>query len=349
MKHNFLDNAFKQVIKEGFEADGNFYVYHGCPSSAAKGLSNAGFERSWTSSNGGNMYGIGVYTTFSFGGGSNARGGYGSTIIKALVKSLNNYVIYKEDIAKKVYGEFNVANQIYKIFGKDFYDELKHTNEMCRNPEWGMSKVTFDRVVNAGNREKSSESALALAAFINDKHPEMEYRFNGFIFCGNHDDDVCFIKDFKNVYPVAISKDGGRHFGPITASDEFDKFAKNDIDLHFQLGKHNFKLMKELSKFPNYFINNFARVEKSGRYNYLYRGRSLKLGVISPVWFDEAPETFSDRGTAMVLVENTPYMLVLNNNNFYVYSKEGEYLCDLENFDHFLNDISYEDDFDEEF
>lgn len=349
MSGNFLYTSPRRLIRENFDSDGNFYVYHGCPSSAAKGLSNAGFERSWTSANGGNMYGKGVYTTFSFGGGSNAHGGYGNTIIKAVVKSLKNYVIYDEKIAKKVYGEFNVANQIYKIFGKDFYDELKHTDEFCQNPEWGSSRVTFDKVVNTGNRDKSSECALALAAFINDKHPEMEYRFNGFIFCGNHDDDVCFIKDFKNVYPVEISNDGGRHFGPITASDEFDKFAKNDIDLHFQLGKHNFKLMKELTSFPNYFINNFARVEKNGKYNFLYRGRSLKLGVISPVWFDAAPETFSNRGTAIVSVGDETFILALDNGNFYVYGENGKYICKLEEFENYLSNVMYDDEFDEEF
>ena len=114
----------KRLIREGLEADGNFYVYHGTSYSAGEGISNAGFERSWTSSNGGNMYGPGVYTTFTFGGGSNAKGGYGTTIVKAVVKSLNNYVIYSRDIAMKVYGEFDLEHQLLKIFGKAFVDEL---------------------------------------------------------------------------------------------------------------------------------------------------------------------------------------------------------------------------------
>lgn len=349
MEENIFESSVMAVLNEEFGQDGRFYVYHGTQSGADKGLQNTGFERSWTNSNGGNMYGKGVYSTFSFGGGNNARGGYGRIIIKALVKSLNNYIIYNEKIAKAVYGEFNVPKQILKVFGKSFFDELKTTDKVCYAPNGYAVRVTFDRVVNSGNRDKSSESALALVSFIKDVHPEMEYQANGYIFCGNHDDDVCFIKDFKNVYPVEISYDYGKNFQPITASDNFDRFAREDVDLHFQLGKHNYKLMRELDEFPNYFINNFARVKKAGKYNFLYRGRSLKLGVISPVWFDEAPETFSKRGTAIVTIGNDAYILKNNNGEFHVYDGDGDYLCKLDDFQNYLNRSFSADDFDEEF
>lgn len=349
---NIFENSVKKALNETFEADGNFYVYHGTQPRAEKGLLSTGFERSWTSSNGGNMYGKGVYTTFTFSrNGSNARGGYGDTILKARVKSLNNFIIYIDDIAKQVYGEFNVEHQLIKVFGNKFVDELRHTYETCSTPEGWSVTVTFDKVINSQGRDKSSESALALAAFIHTKHKEAEYQVNGYVFCGNHDADVCFIKDFKNVYPVAISHDRGRTFTPIINSkgDAFDKFAKNDIDLHFQLGKLNYKLFRELDEFPNYFINNYARVRKGGKYNFLWRGRSLKLGVISPVWFDTAPETFSDSGKAIVTIDETPYIIVNNKGDFLVYTKNGNYICNINDFAGFLSRFSYEDEFDEEF
>ena len=352
MKMNIFENICKNVLNETFETDGNFYVFHGTQPRAEKGLLSAGFERSWTAANGGNMYGKGVYTTFTFSrNGSNARGGYGNTILKARVKSLNNFIIYIEDIAKQVYGEFNIEHQLIKVFGNGFVNDLRHTNETCMTPEGWSANVTFDKVINSQGRDKSSESALALAAFINTKHKEAEFQVNGYIFCGNHDADVCFIKDFKNVYPVAVSHDMGKTFVPINSNkgDEFDKFAKNDIDLHFQLGKHNYKLYKELDEFPNYFINNYARVKKDGKYNFLWRGRSLKLGVISPVWFDSAPETFSNAGRAIVTIDETPFILSNNNGEFLVYLKDGNYLCRLEDLGNILNNFSYEDEFDEEF
>ena len=145
----------------------------------------------------------------------------------------------------------------------------------------------------------------------------------------------------------------GKTFIPITndKGDEFDKFAKNDIDLHFQLGKHNYNLYKELDEFPNYFINNYARVKKNGKYNFLWRGRSLKLGVISPVWFDSAPETFSNAGRAIVTIDEKPYIILNNNNSgeFLVFTKEGEYFCKLEDLEKVLTNFSYDDEFDEEF
>ena len=354
MKSNIFENSVKKVLKEDFEADGNFYVYHGTGDGAVKGLLSAGFERSWTGSNGGNMYGKGVYTTFTFSRqGGNAKGNYGGAIVKALVKSLKNFIIYKPEIAVKIYGEYNIENQLLSVFGKDFVNRLKPVDDYFYDLEGRHVHVTYEKVINRNNIDKSSTCAHALCTYIFNREPAAEYKVNGFIFCGNWDADVCFIKDFKNVYPVEVSHDLGRTFKPITndKGDKFDKFAKDDIDLNFQLGKHNYNLYKELDEFPNFFFNNYARVKKGGKYNFLWRGRSLKLGVISPVWFDDAPETFSNAGRALVIIDDTPYILVNNNNSgqFLVYSKEGQFLCKLEELQTFLSDVSYTDEFDEDF
>lgn len=352
MKGNIFENAAKIILNEDFGNDGNFYVYHGTGHNAINGLLSVGFERSWTGSGGGNMYGKGVYTTYTWSSrGCNARGNYGNSVIKAIVKSLNNFVIYDKKIAMKVYGEYNLPNQLLKIFGKSFVDDLKNTDCGCKAPNYGYPHVSYNKVINSNDTDKTSECAYALAAFINERHPDAEYKFNGYIFCGGHDADVCFIKDFKNVYPVEVSHDLGRTFSPISdrKGDKFDKFAKNDIDLHFQLGKLNYKLFRELDEFPNYFINDYARVRKGGKYNFLWRGRSLKLGVISPVWFDAAPETFSDSGKALVTVNDVPYIIYNDKGNFLVYSNDGKYICDINNFAGFLSRFSYEDEFDEEF
>ena len=102
---NIFEDISKKVLNEDFEADGNFYVYHGTGHGAINGLLSAGFERSWSGSGGGNMYGKGVYTTYTWSTrGCNARGNYGGAVIKAIVKSLKNFVIYDRDIAIKVYG-----------------------------------------------------------------------------------------------------------------------------------------------------------------------------------------------------------------------------------------------------
>ena len=71
-------NITAQVLKEEYESDGNFYVYHGTRDTALDGISKLGFERFFTASNGGNMYGAGLYTTYKLSTqGQNARGVYG--------------------------------------------------------------------------------------------------------------------------------------------------------------------------------------------------------------------------------------------------------------------------------
>ena len=352
MKHNIFENSVKSVLNEQFESDGNFYVYHGTDSAAIQGLLSAGFERSWSGSGGGNMYGKGVYTTFTWSTrGCNARGNYGHSVVKALVKSLKNFIIYDKDIAVRVYGEYNLDKQLLNVFGQSFVDDLKSFSGHCCAPNGGYPPVNYDIAANHIHTDKTSNCAYGLAAFINERHRDAEFQMNGYIFCGGHDADVCFIKDFKNVYPIEVSNDLGKTFRPITDNkgDRFDKFAKNDIDLHFQLGKLNYKLYKELDEFPNYFINNYARVKKGGKYNFLWRGRSLKLGVISPVWFDGAPETFSNAGRALVTIDDNPFIIVNDKGLFLVYSSEGQYLCKLDELETFLNDFSYADEFDEEF
>jgi hypothetical protein len=51
----------------------------------------------------------------------------------------------------------------------------------------------------------------------------------------------------------------------------------------------------------------------------------------------------------LVTVNDTPYIIFNDNGNFLVYSKDGDYICALNDFEKFLSRYSYEDEFDEEF
>ena len=113
--------------------------------------------------------------------------------------------------------------------------------------------------------------------------------------------------------------------------------------------------MQELDEVPYYFINGFAKVKKNGKYNYLYRHQEkpFSKGVISPVWFDYAPETFSNQGRANVVVDGETFILRLDakTNKFYVYYADGKYLCRLEEFGRLLANAKTQvmDDDDEDF
>ena len=110
--------------------------------------------------------------------------------------------------------------------------------------------------------------------------------------------------------------------------------------------------MKELDEVPYYFINGFAKVKKDGKYNFLYRKKPLSQGVISPVWFDYAPDTFSNQGRANVVVDGETFILKLDQktNTFYVYYSDGKFICRLDLFGRFLANIKNQvEDDDEDF
>lgn len=343
---SLFGDVSKQILKEDFERDGNFYVYHGTRDSALDGISKTGFERFFTSTNGGNLYGAGLYSTYKLSTqGQNAHGVYGQVMFKLRVKSLKNFIIYDPDIAIKVYGKLDVDSQLKQILTPEQYQRIRN----CGSASNGWNSYDYSKLINSRNDEKSSVCALDMCRYFERCDPEAGYKVNGYIFKGNHDGYVCFMRDFKNAYPVEISNDCGVTWKPFKGSETMKEFGIDDVDLKFQLGKHNYQLMQELDEVPYYFINGFAKVKKNGKFNFLYRPKPLAQGVISPVWFDFAPETFTKRGTANVVVDGDTYILKLDpkTNTFYVYYSDGKYLCKLDVFDKFLsamNNQEFDDD-----
>lgn len=345
---NLFGDISGKLLKEDFERDGNFYVYHGTRDSALDGISKTGFERFFTSTNGGNLYGAGLYSTYKLSTqGQNAHGVYGQVMFKLRVKSLKNFIIYDEDIANKVYGKLDVDDQLRKILNPEQYQKIKNCGNLG-----GWSSYDYGKLINSRNDDKSSVCALDMCRYFERNDPEAGYKINGYIFKGNHDGYVCFMRDFKNAYPVEISNDCGRTWKPFKGSETLKEFGIDDVDLKFQLGKHNYALMQELDEIPYYFINGFAKVRKNNKYNFLYRPKPLAQGVISPVWFDYAPETFSNRGTANVVVDGETYILKVDTktNLFYVYYSDGRYACRLDDFGRLLTSMKIQDfDDDEEY
>ena len=323
---NLISEAYnKALLKEDFESDG-FYVYHGTRKEFLDSLGEAGFERIFTAANGGNMYGPGVYSTYKLATGyQNTRGTYGSYLLKMKVKSLRSFVIYDKDIAMKVYKNASIDFQLKKIFTPEQYQELRSSRY-----------IDYDKVCNTRNDTYTSTCALHLIQTLMAYHPNLYYSINGYIFFGHNDGYVCLIEDFKNVYPVGISKDGGNTFEPFDADE---KYSKNDVDIKWQLGKRNYALYKSLDDMPYHYTNNFARIIKDGKCNFLYRGKPFEEGPISPVWFNEAPETFNNKGNCLVLLGGDKLILHLDNKTkkFAVYYEDGTYLCDLDDLASFVD------------
>lgn len=318
-----------KVLNEGYE-NGKFYVYHLTKKSSINGIAETGFERYFTGSNAGNMYGPGVYTTYDLSSSevNLSRGNeYGNVLLKILVKSLRNFIIWDPDIAMKQYGTASVDEQFKKILPQDKYESLRNYHgyeQMLRN-------------TRVGEANRTSLCAQNLWHYLAYHDKSLDAYIDGFIFSGNRDGKVCLVRDYGRLYPVEVSYNGGKTFEPFKGGDKFDKYAKDDIDLHWQLKK-----LGEFDKYdevPQYFSNDFARVRKNGRYNYLYR-KNYTHGVISPIWFDHAPLTFSKKGVALVNVNGEDFFIKLNQGTkfwFGVYNFEGKYLCMLRDFEDYLD------------
>ena len=80
-------------------------VYHVAHKKDIESLFEYGFDREYTNSNAGNAYGPGVYSTYSLRSSQKnmTHGLYGGVILELVIKDgFNNFLIFDEDIAKKI-------------------------------------------------------------------------------------------------------------------------------------------------------------------------------------------------------------------------------------------------------
>jgi hypothetical protein len=323
-------------LNEEFIGD-DFYVYHVAHQETLSSIFKFGFEAFYTASKVGNAYGRGVYSTFDLKSSVNnaKRGEYGKIILKCRVKSLKNFLIWDTDIARKVYGgHWRVSSQLELICPPNVLNRLKNSNGVARH-FWSSGEYIYNSITIPKNW--TSHNAHA-ADWYGEKEKEFGKCFKGLIFNGPHDGNVCVIRDFKNVYPIEYSDDMGRTWKPIKADIKFKDYVLDDIDLKYEVGD----LYDDV---PFNFTNNFARVKKYNKYNYLYK-KTYKNGVISPIWFDSGAETFSVKGDCLVLLNNEKYMLHhrKNTDEFYVLDMDRNFLCLLEDFEGYLEHKDEEDE-----
>ena len=329
----------KALLNEEFGEDGTLYLYHGTDKNAVSGIQQKGFEREFTASNGGNMYGAGVYTTFTLSReGQNMHGSYGNMMLKMrFVGDLNKYIIYYQDYARRIHGTDSVPLQMRKILGDELYSKFERTTKHLG---------TFDKMMNTRNDKViTSKSCYDLIKGYLQYNPEADYKIDGFIFHGGHDGYVCFCKNFKDLLPIEVSTDMGKTWKPIRKGRSFDKFATNDVDLRWELGKVGIT-PQDYKYVPFYFTNGYARItNRNDKYNFVWKPTFRENGFISDVWFDDVPLTFTDRGTAVVVYEGEKYVIKNNNGSFEVYSPQGVRLCYLDDLPMYVKEMG--DDFDD--
>lgn len=265
-----------------------------------KSLFKYGFSREYTSTNGGNMYGPGVYTVYSLKSSQVSATGYGSIIMKVyLLGGYNEFLIFNSDIAKKVYGKrWHITNQIEDLLPEHLAQKILSRTHLHMD---GLS----------------SRSAYQVAQILGKEINSTKIR--GFVFTGGHDGDVCFIRDFSAVIPYAYSNDNGRTW-KVGITDELIKRASSSIDTDFKYkDRKDDKNEKIFDNVSDRAINGFVMVHKNNKVNFI----NIKTDkLISNTWFDFATN-FDEDGFSEAELNGETIYLYNENGAVYITDEDG--------------------------
>lgn len=294
--YNFLSEAISTTSEEKLlsKITSGEKVFHrpqdargADPLATIKSLFRRGFSREYTGSNGGNMYGTGVYNVYTLRSSNEKARGYGRYIIQSyVVDGYKDFLIFNRDIAKKYYGENwwigkqikllmppQLAERVLRVFGDKLYMNDFHSLD-----------------------KKTSNIAYEIFSLIGE-HGMKQTKIRGIIYDGGHDGSCAFVRDFSDVCPYAYSDDNGRTWKR-AISRELMQHVLGNIDTEFELkhrvdntGKQQYDDVAKKS------INGFAIVYKNNKVNY-YSVETRSL--ISNVWFEQGMN-FDEDGYAEVI------------------------------------------------
>lgn len=308
------------VRENGITADdifNGFTLYHrpkdangiigGKNMSIVDSLFKNGFSREFTNSNGGNMYGPGVYTVYRLSSSQSQARGYGKSIIKLkLLGGLKDFLIFSKQLASKTYGDkWRIEDQIRMLFSpKDanvIFSHLPHI-QMHNDDD------------NVHSMVKTSVPAHEISILCRNGCVDGS-RCRGYVYNGGHDGACCFIKDFQSVVPVAISYDNGRTWQNRLTQELIDRM-NNEVDTVFQYGNMKDQYGKKIVV-ADKPINGFTVVwDSKENVNYIPVNSN---DFISNVWFESGANW-----------EKSPYGetyvdVTYNGNNIRIYYQNGNY------------------------
>ena len=264
-----------------------------------KSLFKYGFSREYTSTNGGNMYGPGVYTVYSLKSSQVSATGYGKIIMKVyLLGGYQDFLIFNSDIAKRVYGErWHITQQIKDLLPEHLANKILTRTHLHMD---GLSSRSAYQV------------AVALGKDINKTN------IRGFVFTGGHDGDVCFIRDFSAVIPVEYSEDNGRNWKQ-GITQELIKRAGYTVDTTFKFKNKEVDGEQMFDDVSDRAINGFVMVHKNNKVNFI----NIKTDkLISNTWFDIA-SNFDEDGFAEVSLNGEIMGLYNDNGEIYITDEDG--------------------------
>lgn len=268
-----------------------------------------GFNREFTNTNGGNMYGPGIYTVYTLRSSNEKAKGYGKTIIKLkLVGGYQDFLIFSEQLAQQTYGQdWGIATQLRKLFGPQEARKILSRHRLVMHND-------NDR---QDNMKKSSVSALDVINTIG-KDNITKTKCRGIVYNGGHDGACCLIYDFASAIPIAISYDNGRTWKNRLTQGLLDRM-NDEVDTDFQFG--NDSNIKEKS---NKSVNGYTIIwNKSGKLNYV---AARENQPISDVWFDDGEYWESENGILYTTVKyhGMFFKIAFEDGEYTVYDDDWE-------------------------
>lgn len=257
-----------------------------------------GFDREFTGSKAGNMYGPGVYSTYRLSSSNDnvKKGIYGDTFIKMLVLSkFKDFLIYDKTVALRTYGKdgWRIESQLMKFFG----------SEECAK----MRKSGVWRLITSDMIGRTAEYAYNVWRNFGDEYL-IKHGVAGFIFLGGHDGYVSVIRDFKNVLPIAYSVDFGKTWrNDLFTQDTVDTIFYN-VDGRTFYGKDvdKYTNTKDNKSALNRRINDFIMVQKGNKYNFL----DVNHNELSPYIDFDAASPIRNNGMSYVVINDPKFVEV---------------------------------------
>lgn len=214
-------------------------LYHCTDEIGAKGIVKTGASREFTGKNS-NFYGQGFYTTFTLNSTmDNAGGYYGKYIIKfGLDGGFKDFLFFDQEMNEKYNNGEPIEDQINRLCPKDiaekllrngFYDAVNRDqgrHHLFNKPmSAGGAKMFFEilKGEKLGNKQLTPYQ-ISKGCYLFDEKDISRTKVRGYIFVGGNDGEVCVVRDFNSLVPLA-------YFDPNKGSDPRDPNDSGWIDV----------------------------------------------------------------------------------------------------------------------
>lgn len=287
---------------------------------------NFGYDRIYTGTKGGNMYGPGVYCTFNLRDSIEnvkTKPEYGNCIMSMrLIDGFKNFIIFDENLAKKTYGQdWTIEAQISKIMGVDNNSINKVISDL-RGEYYGQRNSFYNG--------RTAPAAHNLWRMFR-KSLFTEHGVRGLIYKGNRDGHCALVYDFKSLIPYGVSFDQGRTFQKRLSNNLYNHI-RDHADVEFKFGGKYDKLFQS--------VNGFTMVQKGQKFNIIDNSTEKP---ISEYWFDDVVGKIDPRsgrfgfiynGIELVGTINPPSDIGINAC---ILNPEGDPFCDFSDLPELIN------------